>query len=173
MIDVHPPHKPTHTWTDFFIHIATICVGLIIAIGLEFAANCGMSEGKMTLSAVTDEAARKVGNAFVSSADTWCLCMCGIGLNSKASTVRPSVVFQLIFILVPVFFVMTMERALKRGMLTAGNSSRVRMNLASGSVARPSKEAKQKPNRDRRREGYGAVALSREQNRQTQASRPF
>jgi hypothetical protein len=35
MLDVHPPHHPTHTWTDFFIHIATICVGLLIAIGLE------------------------------------------------------------------------------------------------------------------------------------------
>jgi hypothetical protein len=35
MIDVHPPHKATHTWTDFFIHIATIVVGLLIAIGLE------------------------------------------------------------------------------------------------------------------------------------------
>jgi hypothetical protein len=35
MIDVHPPHQATHTWTDFFIHIATIVVGLLIAIGLE------------------------------------------------------------------------------------------------------------------------------------------
>jgi hypothetical protein len=35
MLDVHPPHAPTHTWTDFFIHIATIVVGLLIAIGLE------------------------------------------------------------------------------------------------------------------------------------------
>jgi len=35
MLDVHPPHAPTHTWTDFFIHISTICVGLLIAIGLE------------------------------------------------------------------------------------------------------------------------------------------
>jgi hypothetical protein len=35
MIDIHPPHQPTHTWRDFFIHIATICVGLLIAIGLE------------------------------------------------------------------------------------------------------------------------------------------
>lgn len=35
MLDVHPPHQPTHTWKDFFIHIATICVGLLIAIGLE------------------------------------------------------------------------------------------------------------------------------------------
>jgi uncharacterized membrane-anchored protein YhcB (DUF1043 family) len=35
MIDVHAPHESTHTWTDFFIHIATIAVGLLIAIGLE------------------------------------------------------------------------------------------------------------------------------------------
>jgi hypothetical protein len=35
MLDVHAPHKPTHTWKDFFIHIATIVVGLLIAIGLE------------------------------------------------------------------------------------------------------------------------------------------
>lgn len=35
MLDVHPPHDPTHTWKDFFIHIATIVVGLLIAVGLE------------------------------------------------------------------------------------------------------------------------------------------
>ena len=35
MLDVHPPHAPPHTWKDFFIHIATICVGLLIAVGLE------------------------------------------------------------------------------------------------------------------------------------------
>ena len=35
MLDVHPPHEAAHTWRDFFIHIATICVGLLIAIGLE------------------------------------------------------------------------------------------------------------------------------------------
>jgi hypothetical protein len=35
MLDVHAPHAPTHTWKDFFIHIATIVVGLIIAVGLE------------------------------------------------------------------------------------------------------------------------------------------
>ena len=37
MLDVHPPHAPTHTWRDFFIHIATIVVGLCIAVGLEQA----------------------------------------------------------------------------------------------------------------------------------------
>ena len=34
MLDVHMPHA-THTWKDFFVHIATITVGLIIAVGLE------------------------------------------------------------------------------------------------------------------------------------------
>ena len=37
MLDVHPPHAPIHTWRDFFIHIATIVVGLILAVGLEQA----------------------------------------------------------------------------------------------------------------------------------------
>jgi len=35
MLDVHPPHEAAHTWKDFFIHIATIVVGLLIAIGGE------------------------------------------------------------------------------------------------------------------------------------------
>ncbi len=35
MLDVHPAHHAASTWRDFFIHIATICIGLLIAIGLE------------------------------------------------------------------------------------------------------------------------------------------
>ena len=35
MLDVHAPHESVHTWKDFFIHIATISIGLLIAIGLE------------------------------------------------------------------------------------------------------------------------------------------
>jgi hypothetical protein len=35
MLNVHPPHETAHTWKDFCIHIATITVGLLIAIGLE------------------------------------------------------------------------------------------------------------------------------------------
>ena len=35
MLDVHAPHQLVHTWRDFFVHIATIVVGLLIAIGLE------------------------------------------------------------------------------------------------------------------------------------------
>jgi hypothetical protein len=37
MLDVHPPHSATHTWRDFLLHIATIVVGLLIAVGLEQA----------------------------------------------------------------------------------------------------------------------------------------
>jgi hypothetical protein len=37
MIDIHPPHQSDHTWKDFFIHIGTIAVGILIAIGLEQA----------------------------------------------------------------------------------------------------------------------------------------
>jgi hypothetical protein len=35
MLDVHAPHETVHTWKDFVIHIATISVGLLIAVGLE------------------------------------------------------------------------------------------------------------------------------------------
>lgn len=32
MLDVHPPHSPTHTWKDFFIHIATIGEGTLVNV---------------------------------------------------------------------------------------------------------------------------------------------
>jgi hypothetical protein len=35
MLDVHPPEHAAHTFRDFLIHIATIVIGLLIAIGLE------------------------------------------------------------------------------------------------------------------------------------------
>jgi hypothetical protein len=35
MLDVHASHGPVHSWKDFFIHVATISVGLLIALGLE------------------------------------------------------------------------------------------------------------------------------------------
>jgi hypothetical protein len=35
MLDVHPIHAPVHGWRDFFIHIATIVVGLCIAVGIQ------------------------------------------------------------------------------------------------------------------------------------------
>jgi hypothetical protein len=30
MLDVHPPHQSVDSWTDFFIHIASIVVGLVV-----------------------------------------------------------------------------------------------------------------------------------------------
>ena len=35
MLDVHAPQEALHTWKGFFIHIATIVVGLFIAVALE------------------------------------------------------------------------------------------------------------------------------------------
>jgi hypothetical protein len=35
MIDVHDAHHAASTWREFFIHIATIVLGLLIAVGLE------------------------------------------------------------------------------------------------------------------------------------------
>jgi hypothetical protein len=35
MLDVHAPHESIHTWKSFFIHIAAIAVGLLIAVTLE------------------------------------------------------------------------------------------------------------------------------------------
>src|ERR1700731_2894814 len=35
MLDVHAPPESIHTWKGFFIHIATIVIGLLIAISLE------------------------------------------------------------------------------------------------------------------------------------------
>jgi hypothetical protein len=35
VLDVHAPHESVHSWKSFFIHIATIVVGLFIAVALE------------------------------------------------------------------------------------------------------------------------------------------
>jgi hypothetical protein len=35
MLDVHAPHETVHSWRDFFTHIATITIGLLIALALE------------------------------------------------------------------------------------------------------------------------------------------
>jgi hypothetical protein len=37
MIDIHPPHHAATTRRDFFIHLATVVLGILIAIGLEQA----------------------------------------------------------------------------------------------------------------------------------------
>lgn len=35
MLEVHPPHQAVRGWRDFFVHITTIVIGLLIAISLE------------------------------------------------------------------------------------------------------------------------------------------
>ncbi len=35
MLDVHAPYESVHTWRSFIIHIATITMGLLIAVCLE------------------------------------------------------------------------------------------------------------------------------------------
>lgn len=35
MLDVHSPNEPVHSWRDFFIHLITITIGLVIALSLE------------------------------------------------------------------------------------------------------------------------------------------
>jgi len=35
MIDVHPPHERIHGFRDFALHLLTITIGLLIALGLE------------------------------------------------------------------------------------------------------------------------------------------
>lgn len=36
-MEVHAPHHPVTTWREFWIHLGTITVGLVIALGLEQA----------------------------------------------------------------------------------------------------------------------------------------
>src|ERR1700755_2929279 len=35
MIDIHPPHHAATTRRDFFIHLSTVVLGILIALGLE------------------------------------------------------------------------------------------------------------------------------------------
>src|SRR5260370_1035120 len=60
MLDVHPAHHAASTWRDFLIHIATIVLGLLIAIGLEqtveyFHHRHQLKEIRQELSAERDE----------------------------------------------------------------------------------------------------------------------
>jgi hypothetical protein len=35
VLEVHPPNEPVRGWHDFFVHLATITIGLLIALSLE------------------------------------------------------------------------------------------------------------------------------------------
>jgi hypothetical protein len=40
-MEIHPPHGPIHTKKDFFIHLLTIVIGILIALGLDAAITWG------------------------------------------------------------------------------------------------------------------------------------
>jgi hypothetical protein len=66
MLDIHPAHHAASTWRDFFIHIITIVIGLLIAIGLEqtveyFHHRHQLMEARKELSAEFDENRRILG----------------------------------------------------------------------------------------------------------------
>jgi hypothetical protein len=66
MIEVHPPHENVHTWRQFFIHIAAIAIGLLIAIGLEetvvyFHHRHQLQEARSELTAELESNRRVVG----------------------------------------------------------------------------------------------------------------
>jgi hypothetical protein len=35
VLEAHAPHEPIHSWKGFLIHIASIAIGLLLALGLE------------------------------------------------------------------------------------------------------------------------------------------
>jgi hypothetical protein len=37
VVDVHSPHGSIHSWRDFLVHLLTITIGLLIALGMEGA----------------------------------------------------------------------------------------------------------------------------------------
>jgi hypothetical protein len=66
MLDIHPAHHAASTWRDFFIHIATIVIGLLIAIALEqtveyFHHRHQLMEARKELSAEFDENRKVLG----------------------------------------------------------------------------------------------------------------
>ena len=80
MLDVHPPHHATHSWRDFFIHIATIVVGLLIAIGLEQTVETlhrlherHVLEGELRVECETDNANAEIDIAEYDARMTWLL----------------------------------------------------------------------------------------------------
>ena len=58
MLEPHAPHEPIHTWKGFFVHLATIVVGLLIAVGLERAVEYG--HHRQQLSEAREELAREI-----------------------------------------------------------------------------------------------------------------
>lgn len=68
MLEVHAPHRATHTAKDFLLHIAAISIGLLLALGLESTAEWlhHRHQGRQALEVLRREVER---NRLVLAAD--------------------------------------------------------------------------------------------------------
>ncbi len=86
-MDVHPPEHPIHTWRDFFVHIATIVVGLLIAIGLEQSVEW-MHHRHLVHTAHTNLRAEAAANAMTLAHDEQLLRVVQASLLTDLQTLR-------------------------------------------------------------------------------------
>jgi len=69
MIDVHPPHKSIGNTSEFFLHLFTITIGLLIAVGIEgcverYEHHRLADEARQTMAAEIRKNAKSVGTAL-------------------------------------------------------------------------------------------------------------
>jgi hypothetical protein len=84
MLDVHSARHAANSWKEFFIHIATIVLGLLIAVGLEQTVE--YFHHRQELAEVREELrGEREGNknSFVRETSNWR--WDGIGLSAEAS----------------------------------------------------------------------------------------
>jgi hypothetical protein len=69
MIDVHPPHKAIGNTSEFFLHLFTITIGLLIAVGIEGCVERYQhrelaAEARQTMNGEIRKNAKSVGNVL-------------------------------------------------------------------------------------------------------------
>jgi hypothetical protein len=69
MLDVHPPHSPINGVGEFFLHLFTITIGLLIAVGIEGAVEWHVhrelaAEAKASLTSEIRKNAKSVASAL-------------------------------------------------------------------------------------------------------------
>jgi len=69
MIDVHPPHKTIGNTSEFFLHLFTITIGLLIAVGIEgcverYQHHELAAEARQTMNGEIRKNAKSVGNVL-------------------------------------------------------------------------------------------------------------
>jgi hypothetical protein len=90
MLDVHPAHHAANTWREFFIHIATIAIGLLLAVGLEQTVEYIHHRRELT-EARRELAAEKQFNVQVFRHSAASFRDAGAYLKSYLATVRQSI----------------------------------------------------------------------------------